>query len=368
MNNPIGLYLHVPFCNSKCAYCDFYSYRADVALYERYCNTLCGHIRLAGEQLDRNADTLYFGGGTPSLLGGERIAKLVNTAKQGFGDSFTEITVECNPADNLKADFELMAKVGVNRISLGVQSGVNSELKALSRRHTAEDVVKAVNDIRNAGIHNISLDLMLGIPHQTMTSLKKSLDFSLSLEPTHISAYMLKIEPDTPFGKVDISSLDLPNEDTVSDMYLFVSRYLSEHGFEHYEISNFAKQGFRSKHNTRYWLCDEYLGLGPSAYSFLNGKRFSFDSNCEQYLTCPEVISDGEGGDFNEYCMLRLRLSDGIDLSELSELYGVQKVTELINKAKKFEKSGLLTLTDRSLKLTIQGFLVSNAVIGELLF
>lgn len=368
LNNPIGLYLHVPFCNSKCAYCDFYSYRADVALYERYCNTLCRHIRIAGEHLNRNADTLYFGGGTPSLLGGERIAKLVGTAKESFGDSFTETTVECNPAEDLKTDFELMAKAGVNRISLGVQSGLDSELKALSRRHTAEDVVRTVTDIRSAGIHNISLDLMLGIPHQTKTSLKKSLDFLLSLEPTHISAYMLKIEPDTPFGKADISSLDLPDEDTVSDMYLFVSQYLSKNGFEHYEISNFAKQGYRSKHNTRYWLCDEYLGLGPSAYSYLNGKRFSFDRNCEQYLTCPEVISDGEGGDFNEYCMLRLRLSDGIDLNELSQKYGNEKVTKLLNKAKRFENSGLLKLCDRNIRLTVQGFLVSNAVIGELLF
>ncbi len=301
-------------------------------------------------------------------MGGERIAKLVTAAKTSFGDSFTEITVECNPADDLKADFKVMASVGVNRVSLGVQSGLDSELKALSRRHNSEDVIRTVNDIRSAGIHNISLDLMLGIPHQTMESLKQSLDFLLSLEPTHISAYMLKIEPDTPFGKADIKTLNLPDDETVSDMYLFVSEYLSKHGFEHYEISNFAKQGFRSKHNTRYWLCNEYLGLGPSAYSYLNGKRFSFDRNCEQYLTCPKVISDGDGGDFSEYCMLRLRLSDGIDLNEISELYGVQKVTELLNKAKRFENSGLLTLTDRNLRLTVQGFLVSNAVIGELLY
>ena len=269
---------------------------------------MCEHLYLAGQRLERPADTLYFGGGTPSLLGGERIARLIHAAKQGFGDNFTEITVECNPADNLKADFEVMAKAGVNRISLGVQSGIDTELKALSRRHTTDDVVRTVKDAKAVGIHNISLDLMLGIPHQTMESLKKSLDFLLSSEPTHISAYMLKIEPNTPFGKADISSLNLPDEDTVSDMYLFVSDYLKSRGFEHYEISNFAKKGYRSKHNTRYWLCEEYLGLGPAAYSYLNGKRFSFDRNCEQYLTCPTVLSDGEGGDFEEFSMLRLRL------------------------------------------------------------
>ncbi len=322
----------------------------------------------AGKRLNRTADTLYFGGGTPSLLGGERIARLVCAAKQSFGHNITEITVECNPADDLKDDFELMAKAGVNRISLGVQSGVDNELRALSRRHTVNDVIRTVKDARRAGIHNISLDLMIGIPHQTMETLKQSLDFLLSLDPTHISAYMLKIEPDTPFGKADIKTLNLPNEDTVSDMYLFVSEYLTERGFEHYEISNFAKEGLRSQHNTRYWLCEEYLGLGPAAYSYINGKRFSFERNCQQYLTLPEVISDGDGGDFNEYCMLRLRLSDGIDLDALSEKYGIKKVAELLNKAKRFEKSGLLTLTDRNLKLTVQGFLVSNAVIGELLF
>ncbi len=337
-------------------------------VYEKYCDTLCEHIRLAGQRLKRPCDTIYFGGGTPSLLGGERIAKLVSTVKESFGNNISEITVECNPADDLKADFELMAKMGVNRVSLGVQSGIDTELKALSRRHTVEDVRRTVENVRQAGIHNISLDLMLGIPHQTTESLKKSLDFLLSLEPTHISAYMLKIEPDTPFGKTDIASLDLPDEDTVSDMYLFVSDYLHNHGFEHYEISNFAKQGYRSKHNTMYWLCEEYLGLGPAAYSYLNGKRFSFNRNCEQYLLSPVVQSDGEGGDFKEFCMLRLRLSDGIDFSELSTRFGQAKTDALKQKALKFKNSGLITLSDRNISLTVKGFLVSNAVISELLF
>lgn len=368
MNNPIGLYLHVPFCDSKCAYCDFYSYRADVALYKRYTDTLCEHIRLAGERLNRTVDTLYFGGGTPSLLGGERIARLVDTVKSSFGEKIDEITVECNPADDLKVDFELMKKAGVNRISLGVQSGLDSELKALSRRHTVEDVKRTVEDVHGAGIHNISLDLMLGIPHQTMESLKNSLDFLLLLDPTHISAYMLKIEPDTPFGQVDVKTLDLSDEDTVSDMYLFVSEYLSQHGFEHYEISNFAKKGYRSKHNTRYWLCEEYLGLGPAAYSYLNGKRFSFERSCEQYIASPTVLDDGLGGYFSEYCMLRLRLKEGLDFSELNKRFGTKPTEALKRKAEKFKNTGLVNLTNRTLSLTVQGFLVSNAVIGELLF
>ncbi len=368
MNNSIGIYLHVPFCDSKCAYCDFYSNKADLCFYDRYCDTLCEHLQIAGKRLNRKADTLYFGGGTPSLLGGERIAKLVNAAKSAFGREIAEITVEINPADDLKADLEVMQKCGVDRISLGVQSGVESELKALSRRHSVADVVRTVNDIKQVGIHNFSLDLMLGIPHQTMDSLKASLDFLLSLGPDHISAYMLKIEPDTPFGKADVKTLDLPDEDTVSDMYLFTSEYLRSHGFEHYEISNFAKPGCRSKHNTRYWLCDEYLGLGPAAYSYLNGKRFSFPRDTEQYLTCPAVIFDGNGGDFEEFCMLRLRLSDGIDLDELSKRYDQGKAAALKARASKFKTSGLLVLDGNTVRLTTQGFLVSNAVIGELLY
>lgn len=337
-------------------------------LYERYTDTLCEHIKLAGKRLNRTADTLYFGGGTPSLLGGERIARLVDTVKSSFGSEIDEITVECNPADDLRTDFELMAKAGVDRISLGVQSGIDAELKALSRRHSVSNVVRTVKDARTAGIHNISLDLMLGIPHQTMESLKQSLDFLLSLEPTHLSCYMLKIEPDTPFGRADVKTLDLPDEDTVSDMYLYTSEYLEKHGFEHYEISNFAKKGFRSKHNTRYWLCEEYLGLGPAAYSYVNGQRFSFDRNCEQYLTAPEVIPDGEGGDFSEFCMLRLRLKEGLNFPELKERFGTKPTEVLKKRAEKFKNTGLVCSNDCGLSLTVQGFLVSNAVIGGLLF
>lgn len=361
--------MHVPFCYSKCAYCDFYSYGADVAVYEEYTKALCKHLESAGERLQRCCDTLYFGGGTPSLLGGERIARLIKAAKRGF--EFTkdaEITVEVNPADNLRHDFELMAEAGVNRLSLGVQSAIDTELTSLSRRHCNSDVERTVKDARKAGINNISLDLMLGIPHQTMETLKASLDFLLVQEPTHISCYMLKIEPETPFGKTGIEKLCLPDEDATADMYLFTSEYLRANGFEHYEISNFAKPGYRSRHNTKYWLCEEYLGLGPAAYSYLNGKRFRFERDSAQYLSCPTAVSDGDGGDFFEYCMLRLRLSDGIDFAELSRRFGREKTDILKAKAERFKSTELLTVSDSKLSLTVKGFLVSNTVISELLF
>lgn len=368
MNNPIGIYLHVPFCESKCAYCDFYSYRADVAVYDKFTDTLCEHLKLAGERINRSVDTIYLGGGTPSLLGGNRISRIIKAIKDAFILKNAEITVECNPADILKNDFELMADAGVNRISIGLQSAIDSELKNLSRRHTADDVIRTINDARLAGITNISVDLMLGIPNQTIDTLKQSIDFALSQNPNHISCYILKIEPDTPFGKVNISSLSLPDEDTVSDMYLYLSDYLKLNGFEHYEISNFAKKGFRAHHNVKYWNCEEYLGLGPAAYSYLNGRRFHFSRDINEYLNSPTVQYDEDGGDFSEYAMLRLRLSDGLDFNTVSKLFGANKSLELKQKAFLLKNSELLSLTDNNVSLTSKGFLLSNSVIEKLIF
>ena len=323
---------------------------------------------MAGKVLNRPADTLYIGGGTPSVIGGQRLARLVESVKSNFGLHNAEITVECNPADDLKQDFGLMAKAGVNRVSLGVQSAVEGELKALSRRHTNANVKRTVGDLKSVGITDFSIDLMLGIPNQTVDSLKQSIDFSLELDPKHLSVYMLKIEPNTPFGKAELSMLNLPNDDKTAEMYLFTSDYLRQNGFEHYEISNFAKKGFEAKHNLKYWLSGEYLGLGPAAYSYVNGKRFGFSRDLEKYLTSPEVISDGDGGDFFEYCMLRLRLSRGIDLILLEQRFGKDKADGLLKKAELLQNSGLIEIQNGSLRLTVNGFLVSNAVIGKLLF
>lgn len=367
LNNPIGLYIHVPFCASKCAYCDFYSIAANEETYENYKAVLLSQISEAKARLSVFADTLYFGGGTPTLLGGKRIAEIVMAAKKGFGLNKAEITVECNPAEHLYDDFVIMAKAGVNRLSIGMQSCIDNELKALSRRHTAEDVIRTVEDAKRAGISNISIDIMLGIPHQTIESLQKSLEFCLGLGITHISCYMLKIEPDTPFGKTDISSLSLADEDTVADMYLMLSEYLESNGFEHYEVSNFAKKGYRAKHNMKYWEQKEYLGLGPAAHSYLGGKRFYFERNLYKYLTEPSPIFDSNGGDKEEYVMLKLRVKDGIDFSEYKSKFGIDFTEKAIGKAKLFEKNGLVKLTDRGFHLTSKGFLVSNTIIAEII-
>ena len=365
--NNLGLYLHVPFCKSKCAYCDFYSFNADGHTKTDYTAVLQEHLKLSGARLCAVADTLYFGGGTPSLLGGERISTLIETAKTSFGDNFKEITVEVNPGDDLEKDFKLMKSAGVNRLSIGVQSALPDELKALSRRHSAEDAKRTVELARLSGITNISVDLMLGIPNQTKESLAQSLEFVLSLNPTHVSCYILKIEPQTTFGKANINELNLPDDDTVADLYLQMCEFLGNAGLEHYEVSNFALPGYHSKHNMKYWNCEEYLGLGPSAHSFINGKRYYFERDLNKYLTKPEIIFDDNGGTEEEYLMLRLRLIDGVDFNEYTKKFGKLFPSEITKRAHKFAKVGLVSITENGFHLTEKGFLVSNSVISDLI-
>lgn len=360
-----GLYLHIPFCASKCAYCNFYSKTATGSEYDNYVTALCNCISNYKVRFSDFADTLYIGGGTPSVLGTERLCKIIESAKPLLCEN-PEITVEFNPADDSKFTFIELKKAGVNRLSLGVQSAIEDELKILNRRHTNSDVVKTIASAKSAGITNISLDLMLGVPNQTIYSLQQSLDFLMSLHPTHISTYILKIEPDTPFGRAK-SLPNLPNEDTVCEMYLFVCDYLKKNGFEHYEVSNFAKPKYRSKHNSKYWSGTEYLGLGPSAYSYLNGKRFHFESSIEKFIISPKEIFDENGGSKEEYIMLHLRTSDGILFEDFKKKFNTEFPITSISRAKSLEKYELLTVTDKKISLTDKGFLLSNSVILKIL-
>ena len=239
MANPIGLYLHIPFCRGKCPYCDFYSMRADAACMDTYTQALQKSLEQWANRTGRAADTLYLGGGTPSLLGGARIAALVQTARGCYGLRGAEITVECNPSDADGNLFEVLAKAGVNRISLGLQSAVEEERKALGRRAGVKEAAESIRLARAAGISNLSLDLMLGIPGQTAESLRRSIDFCTQAGVCHISAYLLKIEEGTPFAQRR-ASLVLPNEDTVCDLYEQACEELEAAGFQQYEISNFC--------------------------------------------------------------------------------------------------------------------------------
>lgn len=368
-NNPIGIYVHIPFCVSKCSYCSFYSLTQNDGLMNDYTAKLVSEIYRWGRVINSPpADTLYFGGGTPSLLNHKQIKSIIDAAKDVFLLNEAEITLEANPTEDLSEFFLKVAEAGVNRLSLGLQSAVDSELKLLSRRHTVEDVRRSVLAAKKAGINNISLDLMLGIPNQTKESLKQSVDFALSQGVEHISAYLLSVEKGTPLYK-NRQNFNIPDEDEASELYLETCRSLRDAGFERYEISNFAKNGKISRHNTKYWLGEEYLGLGPAAHSFFGGKRFFYKNNLNDYLAEPKEVYDGEGGGLSEFIMLRLRLKDGLSLNELKLRFKDQITPEMLNyikqKANLFNKKGLLEFDGDIISLTDEGALLSNGIICE---
>jgi len=362
-----GLYIHVPFCSSKCPYCDFYSLVASDELKDRYTAAIIKNIILYNEHTGGAFSTVYFGGGTPSLLGSKRLVEILNNVNH---TPDCEVTVECNPSDlcknwNIKA-MDALVKAGANRISMGMQSAVDEERKALGRQADREQVKRAVELVKSSGIDNFSLDLMLGIPHQTIDSIKESIEFCAENGAKHVSSYLLKIEQGTPFEKVE-KLLNLPDEDECCDMYLAACECLEEHGYKQYEISNFAVPGYESRHNLIYWDCREYLGLGASAHSFIGGKRFYFERDIHKFIESAEPIQDGEGGSFEEYVMLRLRLTEGLVNDKIRTRFGFDIPSQMLEKARKFEKNSLLKITDSGISLTPEGFLVSNAIIAGLL-
>ncbi len=365
-NKGFGLYLHIPFCKAKCRYCDFYSLSGDPLKKELYKNALLKEIKKWGEKIFRPISSVYIGGGTPSALPADFLCEILNCIKENFSVlSDAEITVEVNPQSASLPLFEALVKAGVNRLSIGVQSGNDSELKALGRLHNRKTAEETFFNARKAGFKNISLDLMLSLPDSNTRTLKNTLDFFISLSPEHISAYILKIEENTPLFKIK-DTLNLPDENEISQQYLFVCKTLKKAGYSHYEISNFAKENRFSRHNVNYWRCGEYLGLGPAAHSFLDGKRFFYPADIMKFITCPETVFDSEGGDINEFIMLNLRLKEGLSLGELKNEYNVVPSAAFMNKIKLFEKNGLCTLKNNTVSLTDEGMLVSNEIIAQL--
>ncbi len=344
MNEKSGLYFHIPFCFNKCPYCDFYSVKYCEGESRNYVKRVIEEIKKYSGEFD----TVYFGGGTPSAIPPELIGEILNASKEQFIiDKNSEITVECNPKKELGDAFEKYASYGINRISLGMQSAVDRERFALGRSAGRAEVERAVNAAKNAGIENVSLDLMLGIPNQTEESLTESLDFIDKMKVQHVSAYMLKIEKGTRFYEMR-DRLSLPDENVVTELYLKTVKSLGELGFKQYEISNFAKDGYESRHNLKYWRLVPYLGIGKSAHSFWNGKRFYYDVDFN-------LIPDGDGGSDEERIMLSLRLNEGIDKSLLKKPYG------------QFIKIGLMGENKDRVFLTPEGMLVSNTIISELI-
>lgn len=344
-SKPIGLYVHVPFCVQKCPYCDFYS--GKITKTADYTSAVLRNLSRYPEIFD----TVYFGGGTPSLL--PEIAKEVLRTVSHTQDA--EITFECNPETVTDSTLLTLKNAGVNRLSFGVQSLDDRELSALGRIHTAAKAVQTIRRAYDLGFENISADLMLGIPHQTEDSLKRTIDELVSLPITHISAYMLKLEPNTAFGK---NPPEIPDEDVQAALYLQTVNRLAASGFAQYEISNFAKSGYESRHNLKYWRCEEYVGVGPAAHSYYGGKRYAVPRDLAAFIESEaqsEIPTDDHPNPTEERIMLGLRLTEGIPLtSELSERL------PLIPKH-------LYKTENNRLSLTTEGFLVSNEIISILI-
>ena len=363
---PIGLYLHVPFCKRKCAYCDFYSSFASEKLLDEYTKRLITVIKTRGGEIHRPVNTVYFGGGTPSLLG-DRLTAVMNAVKGSFGVSGNaEITLELNPDGNIEEILAAAEKAGVNRLSVGAQSGNDEMLKTLGRTHTAEDTAAAVRLAQSEGFNNISLDLMIALPNSDIKSLESDLEFLCGFSVPHISAYILKTEENTAFYKRR-NTLNLPSDNGAAEQYLFMCDYLEKKRYRHYEISNFCIENYEGRHNLKYWNCEEYLGIGPAAHSFLNGKRFYYPRDLKAFIGGNEPIYDCDGGGAEEYIMLRLRLKEGLLFNEYEERFKTDLPKRLINAALPLEKAGLLKINGKSLALTDQGMIVSNSIITELL-
>ena len=366
MSNSIGLYIHIPFCKHKCPYCDFFSGNADENAFDNYVIELKDKIKYWSEKAKRDVATVYFGGGTPSVLGADRLCDILDFIKSNFNiQNNAEITVEVNPDSAKTIDFKKMYACGFNRISMGMQTAVEDELRLLGRIHSIDDAKTSVERAKSAGFNNISLDLMMGIPNQTIESLEKSISFCADCKVTHISSYILKIEENTPFYKVQ-NKLKLADDDMQAEMYLKAVEMLDSLGYKQYEISNFAKQGYESRHNTNYWRCGEYIGIGPSAHSFFEGKRFFYSRSMDDFNN-NKLSFEGTGGDEEEFIMLSLRLKSGLNYSEFEEKFGYTLPSYIIKKAKEYEKYGYTNVTDKSISFTPKGFLVSNSIISELI-
>ena len=368
----IGLYLHIPFCVRKCNYCDFCSYPiSHIDWRSRYINMLCQEIeRYRGKGI--SVDSIFFGGGTPSLLSCEEFESIVSRIYDVFDISAdVEFTIEANPKTVDREKIEFFVSRGVNRISIGLQSIHEKEMKILGRIHNYEDFLESFCLARACGIKNINVDLMYGIPEQSIDSFEETLDEILALSPEHISLYGLIIEEETPFGK-NVDLLDLPGDDVECDMYDLACEKLRTSGYNHYEISNYAKVGFQCRHNLKYWHDEEYIGIGVAAHSYYNGRRFSNSDNVNAYLAgeCAkydqgEIV--GKDSEAYEFVMLGLRLTEGFSLSEYRKRFGIDFVKGREDSILSLINAGYIILSEDRISLTERGFYVSNLILNELI-
>ena len=361
-----GLYIHIPFCVQKCAYCDFVSIPHGEELFRDYVHAV---IREAEEYRGEKVDSVFLGGGTPTVLPPKLLEELLQSLQGIFRWSAdAECTCESNPGTVTKDKISALLAGGVNRISVGVQSFDDGELKTIGRIHNAQTAYNTVCELHQWGVSNINIDLMTALPGQTPASLQKNLNIAVSLPITHISAYSLILEEGTPLEQAAANGkLTFPDEDTDREMYHFAVRFLEQHGFMQYEISNFAKPGFQCRQNLKYWDCDEYIGLGAAAHSYIGKRRFSNSSNIRQYITGNQreesILTRSD--EISEFMMLGLRKTNGVSEQEFQKRFGVSVQTLFPKQTERFIKLGLLTEQNGFYRLTPRGMDVSNSVMCE---
>ncbi len=372
----LGLYIHIPFCKSRCAYCSFFSHGGAMnpKTIDHYMQALADHMAETGKGTkDYVVDTIYFGGGTPTYFGAQNLDNILDEIHRNFRVSLDpEITVEANPDSLDEVTLKRLLKAGFNRLSIGVQSHNDEVLKVLGRPHTFEQAKEAMELARKVGFANISLDLMYGLPGQDMQMWMESVEKIVAMRPEHISCYCLTLDEDCAMYAYQ-RSLNIPDDDYQQRMYLMASQYLREHGYEHYEISNFAKKGMESRHNMKYWLGKEYIGFGPSAASDFGGKRFKIMDDIGGYieginkkgqiLTECESVSPRERS--GEYLMLRARLKRGISPKDYETRF-LRSFEPLNHVMENHMRNGNVQYADGRWFLTEEGWFVSNRIIIEL--
>lgn len=374
----VGIYIHIPFCKSRCIYCGFYS-TTNKELKERYVDALIREIHMRKDDFARlgtslspsSTSTVYFGGGTPSSLSVCDIERIVGALESTFNGTPSEVTLEMNPDDVTKDYIKAVRQMGINRISMGIQTFDDSRLQFIRRRHNASQAEKAVMTIREEGIHNVSIDLMFGFPNQTMDEWVTDIDKAIALHPTHISAYSLMYEEDTPlFRMLQKEEINQIDDETSLAMYTELINRLTANGYEHYEISNFAMPGYRSVHNSSYWHDTPYLGFGAAAHSYNKDTRSWNIPDLKKYIESIEsgvLPSESEVIDadthYNDLITTALRTREGLNLDDLPQKY---REYALVN-ARKSISEHLLEATDSHIRLTREGLFVSDMVMSELI-
>lgn len=362
-----GIYIHIPFCHGKCHYCDFFSTPSKTG-YKEYVEALKREYGFRKNEISLLPETIYLGGGTPSFLSQQLLQEIFNFLPI---ENAQEVTIEVNPEDVTEAFASFIASSPVNRVSMGVQSMVDSELKAIGRRHSVSDVIRAVELLRLAGISNLSLDLIFGLPGQTTESWQHSLEQILSLKPEHLSAYSLMYEPGTRLWAMRQAGKIAEISDDISEtMYLALCRLTAMNGMRHYEISNFCRPGYHSRHNSSYWDLTPYLGLGTSAHSFDGKVRRYNPSDLRGYLDAagPIFIEETMTSDerINEYLLIRLRTSEGLDINKFASMFGEKHASDIMHRARHHLSTGRLIEVDGHLLIPESHWLTTDSILIDL--